>query len=124
VRNLAIYALSIAATFGAAPAWAGSTVATPAIDPPTGGYLRCLVSNASETQTVEVEWGLYGFEGEATWGPATIELTPLENIQSASFVEKQSACVARVLKGGKGSVRLTLVVHDANGNVRTAVEGR
>ena len=71
-----------------------------------------------------MQWGLYGWEGDPEWGPATTVLAPLRNTQTGSFVQVQAACVARVLQGSKGNLRVSLVALDSNGNIVAAVEGR
>jgi hypothetical protein len=121
---MARHALALLWALATSPAWAGSSVATPALQPPTGGSLHCFVSNASPTKTIEVEWGLYDFDGDVVFGPITSTLSPLENTQNSNDVMIQAACVARVTKGGKSSLRIALTAEDSGGNVVAAVEGR
>jgi hypothetical protein len=121
---LAGYVLVLLVALEAAPAWAGPVVATPALPPPPSGGLHCLVSNASHTKTIEVEWGLYNYKGDAKWGPVVTTLEPLENTHSANGVNTQCSCVARVLKGGKGNLRVSLTAEDSAGNIQAVAVGR
>jgi hypothetical protein len=118
------YALVLLVALEAAPAWAGPAVATPALPAPPSGGLHCLISNASDTKTIEVEWGLYDHKGDAKWGPVLTELEPLGNLYSGNGVNTQSTCVVRVLKGGKGNLRVSLTAEDSAGNIQAVAVGR
>lgn len=106
-------------------AMAGSAVVAPALSPPTGGRLRCQITNASDTKTLQVEWAMYDFNGNAVFGPVTSALGPNRNVRNGSPLPTTSSnCKATVLKGGKTNLRLALYAEDASGNIVAAVEGR
>jgi hypothetical protein len=117
-------ALVLLVAFEAVPAWGGSTVATPALPLPPGGRIRCAVSNASETETLAVQWGLYNYKGEAEWGPVVVDLEPLGNSINGNPVHTQCSCVARVLSGSRRSLRVSLTAETSAGNIQAAVDGR
>lgn len=119
-RSPSLLALALAAT----PALAASIIATPALRPPTGGGLRCNIANVSTTKTVEYEWTMYDFNGNAVFGPSNGTLQPLRNVRNGSPAPTiQSSCVVRVLSGGKSSLRVSLYAEDSGGNIVAAVNG-
>jgi hypothetical protein len=120
---VAKYLLILALALHAAPAAAGSVVATPALYPPIGGGLRCLISNASDKKPITVEWALYKYDGTVAWGPIVSLLEPLENTMAGGLITAQSACIAKVVKGGKKSLRLSLYAEDSTGGIVAAVSG-
>lgn len=118
------YLLILALALYAAPAAAGSVVATPALVPPAGGSLRCVVSNASDKKTITVEYTIYNFSGTSVIGTITSDLAPFENNRNGDPVSVQAACVAKVLKGGSKNLRLSLYAEDSSGNIVAAVNGQ
>ncbi len=116
--------VTFALTLAAAPALAAAVIATPALRPPFGGALRCHIANVSATKTVELEWAMYDFNGNAVFGPSTSTLQPLRNVRNgAPLPTTQSSCVVRVLSGGKSNVRVSLYAEDEAGNIVAAVNG-
>jgi hypothetical protein len=116
--------VTLALTLAAAPAFAAAVIATPALRPPTGGGLRCHLANVSATKTVEFEWTMYDFNGNAVFGPSTSTLQPLRNVRNGSPVPSvQSSCVVRVLSGGKSNLRVSLYAENSSGDIVAAVGG-
>jgi hypothetical protein len=112
----------LVAALAATPAIAGP-VATPALKPPTGGQLHCLVANISATETMKVSWTIYSYDGTVMFGPIESTLGPHTNTYSGNSVTAQSTCVAKVLAGTRANLRVTLVANDSAGNVVTSVQG-
>ena len=107
----------------AAPALAASVLATAALEPPAGGTIKCSISNASAKKPITVEWTLYDAAGVARFGPLTTVVEPFRIVWVNAGAPFTSSCVARVLKGGKKSLRLALYAEDASGNIVAAVTG-
>jgi hypothetical protein len=119
---MAKYLFILAMALYAAPAMAGGVVATPALRPPSGGIVRCVISNASDKKPIEIEYALYDSDGDAVIGPNTWTVEPLEN-GATNPVTAQAACIAKVLKGGSKSLRVSLHAEDSSGNIVAAVSG-
>ena len=120
---MAKYLFILAMALYAAPASAGGVVATPSLDPPSGGGLRCVISNASDKKPIEVEWVVYDHSGASVFGPVNLTLNPLENTENANLVVAQAACVVKVLKGGSKNLRVALYAEDSSGIIVAAVSG-
>jgi hypothetical protein len=107
-------------------AQAGPIIATPLLDPPSGGRVSCGVANVSNKKNIRVTITVYDFNGNDNFGPATIPLLPLRNTQTAPFTndDRQSHCIVEVIEGGKKNVRVSLMALDSSGNVVAAVNGQ
>lgn len=115
VATLAVLALAV-------PARAGSLIVTPALRPPPGGELQCLVANASPKKTVECSVKIYDYDGTAIVDTQS-SLAPNTNLSYPSNAVTQGHCVAEVLHGGKKNLRVSLQMLDAADNVVAAVAG-
>ena len=109
----------------AGPALAGSLIVTPALSPPAGGSVSCLVANGSPTKEIEYTATIYEFNGDvaATSASASV-LSPNNNLRTDSGALAQGHCVVEVTSGPKSSVRVSLQVKDAAGNILAAVSGQ
>jgi hypothetical protein len=106
----------------ATPAMAGGVVATPTLRAPSGGVIRCFISNASDKRPIEVEFAIYDFNGDPVFGPNVSTVDPLKSVTS-NPVSTTGKCVARVRKGGGKSLRVSLCAEDSGSDVVAAVTG-
>ena len=107
----------------AASTLAASFIATPSLRAPTGGSVRCQVSNVSSTRTIQFVQTIHEFDGSAGFGPDSVTLKPNENASAEGFVT-QGQCTVVVTSGSKQDVRVALEVLDATGKTLAAVNGQ
>lgn len=114
----------VCAALISAPTLAASVIATPALRAPSGGTVRCYISNSSPTKEIQVEWGIYASDGSSQFS-ANSTLLPLHNSSSSSNpISLQSACVVTVLKGSKTNLRVSLAALDSSGNIVVILPGQ
>jgi hypothetical protein len=107
----------------ASVAFAGAVI-TPALKPPTGGFVRCTVANASATKTVEYIVTIYNFNGTIATGPNSASLDPNHSSSTISTVFILGHCVVELTAGGKKNVRVAFEELDSGGNPLAAVNGQ
>ena len=126
MSNFALKSVVVAMSlFCSSWAIADTVIGTPLLDPPSGGRVSCGIANISRTDSVEVTFSIYAFDGTETFGPITVTLQPLNNIRSAPFVgdDRTSHCVVTIPNSDKRDVRLSLMAYDSLDDVTAVVAG-
>ena len=126
MSNFALKSVVVAMSlFCSSWAIADTVIGTPLLDPPSGGRVSCGIANISRTDSVEVTFSIYAFDGTETFGPITVTLQPLNNIRSAPFVgdDRTSHCVVTIPNSDKRDVRVSLMAYDSLDDVTAVVAG-
>ena len=126
MTNFALKSVVVAMSlFCSSWAIADTVIGTPLLDPPSGGRVSCGIANISRTESVEVTFSIYAFDGTETFGPITVTLQPLNNIRSAPFVgdDRTSHCVVTIPNSDKRDVRVSLMAYDSLDDVTAVVAG-
>ena len=126
MTNFALKSVVVAMSlFCSSWAIADTVIGTPLLDPPSGGRVSCGIANISRTDSVEVTFSIYAFDGTETFGPITVTLQPLNNIRSAPFVgdDRTSHCVVTIPNSDKRDVRVSLMAYDSLDDVTAVVAG-
>jgi hypothetical protein len=111
-------ALACSVLFLARPSQAASPIVTPGIHASAGGTLSCLVVNASDTKTLEVEIAIRSFDGtDVAVGIGTV--IPGGANALASSENEARFCIVRVIRGGRKNAIVSLTALE--GGVPVAV---
>ena len=105
-------------------AYAGPRIVTPRLVPPTDGVLRCNVSNASATKTLNVLITIFEFDGGVANGPTARTIVPNGSTALGTSVNSARHCVVEVTKGGKKNARVAAAIEDSGSNAIAAVNGK
>ena len=75
MTNFALKSVVVAMSlFCSSWAIADTVIGTPLLDPPSGGRVSCGIANISRTDSVEVTFSIYAFDGTETFGPIPVRL--------------------------------------------------
>ncbi|MBW2235974.1 MAG: hypothetical protein JRG85_11330 [Deltaproteobacteria bacterium] len=106
----------------AAPAWAGSKlIVTPSLVPPSNGALGCILVNASETKSLEVNVSIRTTDGSPAGLGFGTALLPRSSVSVENTQDQASYCVIEIVSGSSKNARVTVWVKDASGELTAAV---